>query len=88
MCKASVGTCPPRPCCPRFGKTREAQTARLHGIFTPYGEEKHISNYMSFFGHDIEAGESASARSPLVVLPDPTEAEVLEIADEFLIASP
>ena len=53
------------------------------GVFTPYGEEKHYSNYLSFFGHDIEAGESAGARSRLVVLPDPTEAEILAIADVF-----
>jgi hypothetical protein len=65
-----------------------AQRDDCFGIFTPYGEEKHYSNYMSFFGHDIEAGESASARSRLVVLPDPTEAETLEIVNEFLKASP
>lgn len=53
------------------------------GVFTPYGEEEHYSNYLSFFGHDIEAGESASARSRLVVLPDPAEAEILAVADVF-----
>ena len=58
------------------------------GIFTPYGKEKHISNYMSLFGHDIEAGQTASAHSRLVVLPDPTEVEILEIADAFLRTSP
>jgi hypothetical protein len=58
------------------------------GIFTPYGEEKHISNYMSLFGHDIEAGETASAHSRLIVLPDPTQAEILGIAGTFLKASP
>ena len=39
--------------------------------------------YMSLFGHNIEAGESASVRSRLVVLPDPAEAEILEIATGF-----
>ncbi len=53
------------------------------GVFTPYGEEKHYSNYLSLFGHDIEAGESAGARCRLVVLPDPTEAEILAIAESF-----
>jgi hypothetical protein len=57
------------------------------GVFTPYGEESHISNYMSLFGHDVEAGETASARSRLVVSPEPTEAEILEAADAFLGAS-
>jgi hypothetical protein len=43
---------------------------------------------MSLFGHDIEAGETASARSRLIVLSDPTEAEILGVADTFLKASP
>ena len=63
------------------------QRADCFGIFTPYGEEKHYSNYLSFFGRDIEAGESARAHSRLVVLPDPTEAEILTIADGYLKAS-
>jgi hypothetical protein len=74
---------------PRSGLTVIVMTQRddCFGIFTPYGEEKHISNYMSLFGNDIEAGETASARSRLVVLPDPTEAEILGIADAFLRSS-
>jgi hypothetical protein len=75
---------------PRSGLTVIVMTQRddCFGIFTPYGEEKHISNYMSLFGHDIEAGETASARSRLVVLPDSRTEEILGIADEFLRASP
>jgi len=57
------------------------------GIFTPYGEEKHYSNYMSFFGHDIKAGEQASTRSRLIVLSNPTEAEILSLTREFLNVS-
>ena len=48
------------------------QCDECFGIFKPYGEASHISNYMSSFGHDIEAGESASAHSRLVVMPNPT----------------
>jgi hypothetical protein len=65
-----------------------AQRDDCFGVFTPYGEEKHISNYMSLFGHDIEAGETASARSRLVVQSNPTEAEILEVADAFQGALP
>jgi hypothetical protein len=54
------------------------------GIFTPYGEEKHYSNYLSLFGNDIEAGEAASTRTRLVVLPAPTEADILEATREFM----
>jgi hypothetical protein len=57
------------------------------GIFTPYGEERHYSNYMSFFGHDLEAGDTARARSRLVVVSEPAEAEILAIAHDFLNAS-
>jgi hypothetical protein len=58
------------------------------GVFTPHRERTHMSNYLSLFGHDIEVGESASARSRLVVLSNPTEEEILKIADAFLAASP
>jgi hypothetical protein len=61
-----------------------AQRDDCFGVFTPHGEEKHYSNYMSLFGRDIQAGEGASACSRLVVLSDPTEVEILEIANEFL----
>jgi hypothetical protein len=57
------------------------------GVFTPYGEEPHFSNYMSLFGRDLEPGESARARSRLVVLHEPTEAQILGLADAFLGAS-
>ena len=43
---------------------------------------------MSLFGHDIEAGETVSARTRLVVLPDPSEAEILELTYAFLKHSP
>lgn len=74
---------------PGSGLTVIVMTQRddCFGIFTPYGEEKHYSNYLSFFGHDIEAGESACAHSRLVVLPNPTEAGIRTIADEYLKAS-
>lgn len=53
------------------------------GIFTPYGEEKHYSNYLSLWGHDIKEGEQASTRSRLVVLSDPSDDEILDHAKAF-----
>ncbi len=57
------------------------------GVFTPYGEEKHISNYMSIFGRDFASGEIAQSHSRLVVLPTFNAKEVLEVAEGFLQAS-
>lgn len=54
------------------------------GVFTPYGEEKHYSNYFSLFGQDIEAGETQSAHSRLVVLSNPTEAEIVNLVHSYL----
>jgi hypothetical protein len=36
-------------------------------ISTPYGEEGHRSLYLSLFGRDLKAGESATARARLVI---------------------
>ena len=71
---------------PNSGLTVIVMTQRsdCFGIFTPHGEESHISNYMSLFGHNIEAADTVSAHSRLVVLLDPTEAEIFQIADTFL----
>ncbi|MBN1379738.1 MAG: hypothetical protein JXA04_10955 [Gammaproteobacteria bacterium] len=54
---------------PRSGLTVVVMTQRddCFGIFTPYGEEKHFSNYLSLFGYDIEAGKIAGAHSRLLV---------------------
>jgi hypothetical protein len=53
------------------------------GIFTPYGEEEHFSNYLSLFGYDIKAGETADAHARLIILNNPTEADILELADAY-----
>lgn len=71
---------------PQSGLTIVSMTRRdeCFGVFTPYGEEKHISNYMSIFGRDFKPDETASACSRLVVIPESTPADILELADEFL----
>lgn len=61
-----------------------AQPESCFGVFTPYGEERHYSNYFSLFGTDIQPGESASARARLVVLPDLRTEEILRMAADFL----
>jgi len=36
-------------------------------VMTPYGEEHHRSVYLSLFGRDLKAGETATARARLVI---------------------
>jgi hypothetical protein len=60
-----------------------AEEHECFGIFTPYGEEKHYSNYLSLFGYDVEAGETVSALTRLVVLSNPSEREILDLYDTF-----
>jgi len=47
-------------------------------VLTPFGEEDHRSLYLSLFGRDLKAGESATARARLVIGRD--------ISDEQAIA--
>jgi len=54
------------------------------GVFTPYNEEKHVSNYMSLFGIDLQKGDVVSAHSRLVILLDPEEKEILEHIKDFM----
>jgi hypothetical protein len=60
-----------------------AKRGDCFGIFTPYGEEKHYSSYLSLFGYDIEEGETASTHTRMVILKNSTEEEILEIANIF-----
>jgi hypothetical protein len=53
-------------------------------IATPYGEEGHRSLYLSLFGKDLKAGEPATARARLVIARDVTDAQVIELYDEYL----
>lgn len=55
------------------------------GIFTPYNDEKHYSQYLSLFGYDIKRGKTAQAHSRLVFLKNPTNEEILQIAKDFIL---
>jgi hypothetical protein len=55
------------------------------GIFTPYNEDKHYSHYLSLFGYDIKKGETAQAYARLVVLKNPTDDEIVQIAHKFIL---
>ena len=44
-----------------------APTSDCFAVLSPYGAESHRSMYLSLFGRDFKAGETASARSRLVI---------------------
>ena len=46
-------------------------------IATPHESEGHYSTYLSLFGRDLKAGETARARARLVILTSPNDAEIV-----------
>jgi hypothetical protein len=53
-------------------------------VATPYGEEGHRSLYLSLCGQDIRAGQTATARSRLVIRPDVSFASAVRIYEEYV----
>lgn len=47
-------------------------------VAMPYGEEAHRSLYLSLFGRDLQAGESATARARMIIVTDFTEDVALD----------
>lgn len=52
-------------------------------ISAPYEGESHYSLYLSLFGRDIEAGQSAKVRSRLVVTTRTSDGEILELYQKY-----
>ena len=52
-------------------------------IATPHESEGHYSTYLSLFGRDLKAGETARARARLVILPSPSEAEIIRLCETW-----
>ncbi len=53
-------------------------------VLMPFSEESHRSLYLSLFGRDFKAGESASARARLVLGRDISDAKALQLYEAFL----
>lgn len=53
-------------------------------VATPYGEEGHGSLYLSLFGRDIKAGETASAHSRLVIGREITDEQAIALYNAFV----
>jgi len=50
----------------------------------PQQEESHYSMYLSLWGRDVKAGETAQARARLVIGEQWTDAQVLDAYAQFL----
>ncbi len=53
-------------------------------VATPYSEEGHGSLYLSLFGRDIKAGETATARARLVLARDLSDAAAIALCQAYL----
>lgn len=53
-------------------------------VATPYGEEGHGSLYLSLFGLDLKKGDSASARSRLVIARGLSDDQAIALYDAYL----
>jgi hypothetical protein len=52
-------------------------------VCTPYGEESHRSLYLSLFGRDFKAGETATARARLAIGRGLTDQQVIALFEEY-----
>jgi len=52
-------------------------------ISTPYAGESHYSLYLSLFGCDVKAGQTATARCRLVVTDAVSDAEITSIYQRY-----
>lgn len=55
-------------------------------VATPYGAEGHRSLYLSLFGREVKAGETARARSRLVIAPKLSDQQAIELYQAYLKA--
>jgi len=53
-------------------------------IATPYEGEGHYSLYLSRFGRDLKAGETAKARTRLVIAAGASDPQVLSLYRKYL----
>ncbi len=53
-------------------------------VLMPYGDEGHRSLYLSLFGRDFNSGETATARSRLVIVHDVSEKQAIEWYQAYL----
>ena len=52
-------------------------------LSTPFAGEGHRSLYLSMFGRDVKAGQTATARCRLVIAKSPTDQQILELYKKY-----
>jgi hypothetical protein len=60
-----------------------APTTDCFAVAMPYGDEAHRSLYLSLFGKDLKAGESAAARARLMIGTEFTEEQAIDAYREY-----
>ena len=61
-----------------------APPADCFAVATPYGAEEHRSLYLSLFGRDLKAGESATARARLIIGRGITDQQAITLYETYL----
>jgi hypothetical protein len=61
-----------------------AQPEDCFAVLTPFGEEGHRSLYLSLFGRDLKAGESATVRARLVVGRDISDEQAIALYKAYV----
>jgi sulfatase modifying factor 1 len=79
-----------KPLCLRRGVKEKATVVLMaplddcFAISTPYEGESHYSLYLSLFGRDIKAGETARARTRFVATAGASESEILNMYENYV----
>ena len=53
-------------------------------IATPHRGERHYSLYLSLFGCDLKAGQTAKAHSRLIITTDISDSEILSLYQKYM----
>lgn len=78
------------PVCVRRGSATDVTVILMappedcFAVATPYEGEGHYSLYLSLFGRDVKAGRTATAHSRLVVTTTTSDAQVLDLYEQYI----
>ena len=61
-----------------------ARGADCYALSTPFAGEGHYSLYLSLFGRDVKAGQSATARARMVIARSPTDRQIVDMYTKYV----